>query len=210
MCGHAATVCTLSVVNNIITCTITPTVMTRLQHVPRCEMDTLIHTPIHRGRHHQLGLSVRARVAQRPMTAVFFQASFASAPGGRPRLPMLLQPWKCTVNTNLPELLRSLFLPFLFPYFQSYDTDYTLLHNQIWCFMHEFTPVISCIWFRFHAVIRQRILSFKFWINAIFATFSLLKKWSVLSGVSVNGAHNPICQSSHGKLSPRGTYSGSG
>jgi hypothetical protein len=41
--------------------------------------------------------------------------------------------------------------------------------------MHEFTPVISCIWFRSHAKIRQRILSFRFWINAIFATFSLRK-----------------------------------
>jgi hypothetical protein len=43
--------------------------------------------------------------------------------------------------------------------------------------MHEFTPVISCTLIRSHAKIRQRILSFKFWINAMFATFSLF--WSV-------------------------------
>ena len=40
------------------------------------------------------------------MMAVSFQASFVSAPGGRPKPPMLrrLALWKCTVNINLPEL----------------------------------------------------------------------------------------------------------
>jgi hypothetical protein len=40
------------------------------------------------------------------MMAAYFQASFASAPGGRPKPPMLrrLVLWKCTVNINLPEL----------------------------------------------------------------------------------------------------------
>jgi len=39
MYGYAATVCIRSVVTNIITFIITPTVMTHLKHVPGCEMD---------------------------------------------------------------------------------------------------------------------------------------------------------------------------
>lgn len=40
------------------------------------------------------------------MMAASFQASFASAPGGRPKPPMLrrLVLWKCTVNINLAKL----------------------------------------------------------------------------------------------------------
>jgi len=69
---------------------------------------------------------------------------------------------------------------------------------------YEFTSLISCILFRFHAKIRQRLLSFNFWINASFATFSLYGKfWSahrtekgtmVLSRASsVNEVHYHIC-----------------
>lgn len=39
MYGYAATVCIRSVVTIIITSIITPSVMTRLQHVPGCETD---------------------------------------------------------------------------------------------------------------------------------------------------------------------------
>jgi hypothetical protein len=39
MYGYVATVCIRSVVTNIITSIITPTVMTPLQHVPGCETD---------------------------------------------------------------------------------------------------------------------------------------------------------------------------
>jgi hypothetical protein len=40
------------------------------------------------------------------MMAASFQASFVSAPGGRPKPPMQrrLALWKCTVNIHLPEL----------------------------------------------------------------------------------------------------------
>ena len=68
------------------------------------------------------------------------QASFASAPGGRPKPPTLrrLAPWKCTVNINLPELHYTTLTLYTTPYFhsfQSHDTGYTFLRNQVWCFM---------------------------------------------------------------------------
>ncbi len=120
MYGHAATVCIRSVVTIVITSIIITTVMTLLQHVLGCETDTWTHALTRHGHHHQLGPSVRVRVAQRHMMVVFFQASFASAPGGRPRLPMLrrLALWKCTANINLPDLYYTHFIPSLvFPGF---------------------------------------------------------------------------------------------
>ena len=61
---------------------------TRLQHVPECEAAIETRELTRRGHHHQLRHSVHAPVAQRHMMAASFQASFALAPGGRPRLPM--------------------------------------------------------------------------------------------------------------------------
>lgn len=124
--------------------------------------------PIHRGHHHRRGLSVLARAARHPMTAVFSLASFASAPDAPPRLPMPLRQWMCMVglnhNPNLPDLSsHPLFLLSVFRFtvcLLSHDTDYTLLYNRIWCFMHEFTRVISCILVRPHAKTRHHIHSF--------------------------------------------------
>ena len=67
-----------------------------------------------------------------------FQASFVSAPGGRPKPPMLRRPapWKCTVNTHLPELHYTTPILYTIPRistFQSHDTGYTSLRNQVWC-----------------------------------------------------------------------------
>jgi hypothetical protein len=58
-----------------------------------------------RDRHRQLGLSDPAREVRRPMMVVSSLGSFASAPGGRPRLPMLLRLWRCIVNLKPPDLL---------------------------------------------------------------------------------------------------------
>lgn len=86
-----------------------------------------------------------------------FQASFASAPGGRPKLPMLrrLALWKSTVNIKLPELHYTPPILYTTPYFhsfQSHDTGYTFLRNQVWCFMSF--PLLSHV---FCFVLMQKI-----------------------------------------------------
>ena len=79
---------------------------THLQHIPKCEAAIKTHELTCRSHHYQLCHSVHALIVQCHMMVASFQASFALAPGGQPRLPMRC--WlvleKCIVNIKLSLL----------------------------------------------------------------------------------------------------------
>jgi len=154
--------------------------------------------------------------------AASFQASFVSAPGGRPKPPMLrrLALWKCIVNINLPEIhytTDSLYHP-VFPSFQSHDTGYTFLRNQVWCFM-SFTLLSHVFCF----VLMQKTANV--YSPSIYGSMRVLLHLYENIGVPHIDQRKTSCpikgcpstkfttlsaKARMRSLSPRGTYSGSG
>ena len=89
------------------------------------------------------------------MMAASFQASYASAPDGRPRLPMLrrLALWKCTVNINLRELHYTSPTLYTIPRIPTLSSlKIPATRNQVWCFMSF--PLLSHV---FCFVLMQKI-----------------------------------------------------